>query len=379
MMERAAVALLCALAFTLPWEKSVVIPWLGTATKLVGALTLTATLLTRNFRPSNLPLVLATLFAAWSATTWFWSLDSAATASRAATYVQLLAMMWIAWQVCRTEERQRLVLQAYVAGAAVASLTAIFRYSQNLQTYYRRYAAAGFDPNDFAFTVAFAIPIALYLARSKPWVYRAAAVLFCAAILLTASRTALVATYIALAIMLLWRSERWTAAALAILFTAGALWLAPRESRQRLATIGTEVQKGSTLHNRTRIWKTGLKALKQAPVRGAGSGAFPQAVKPWLGVPPVPGHEYVAHNVFLSVLVETGLIGFALYALLLSALIVFVLVLRSPERLLWLSVAAMWLLAASTLTWEHRKPWWLFAGLIAAQWARAYREEQRVA
>ena len=111
----------------------------------------------------------------------------------------------------------------------------------------------------------------------------------------------------------------------------GNVRLAPAASRQRLATIGAELVQG-TLHKRTTIWKAGLRAWKQRPVAGVGWGAYPDAVKPELGVPPIAGHEYVAHNSFLSVLVETGLPGFALWMLLLAALALYVWVMPAPER-----------------------------------------------
>ena len=90
-------------------------------------------------------------------------------------------------------------MAAYVAGAAVASVLTILRFAQGLQTYYRRYAATGFEPNDLGLTVALSIPLALYLAlRGRGplrWVWRGAVALAIAAILLSASRTALVVSY----------------------------------------------------------------------------------------------------------------------------------------------------------------------------------------
>jgi O-antigen ligase len=151
-------------------------------------------------------------------------------------------------------------------------------------------------------------------------------------------------------------------------------WLAPTASRERIATTTTEITRG-TLHKRTQIWKAGVFAAKQRPLVGVGAGAYPDAVRPWLGVPPIPGHEYVAHNTFLSVFVETGIAGAALYAALLVTFAAFVWVLPYTHRMLWATTLLVWAIGATTLTWEQRKPWWLMLGLVMAQWARTFRPE----
>jgi O-antigen ligase len=277
----------------------------------------------------------------------------------------------------------RVLLLVWVAGAAVAAAATLVRYSQGLQTYWKRYAAPGFDPNDLGITVALAIPVALYLAmESRPavaWACRGAVLLCSAAILLSASRTALIATGAAFTfIVWTWRRSAWaqrvSGLILALLVVAGAVALAPKESRQRIATTATEITRG-TLHKRTQIWKAGVRAFRQRPVLGAGAGAYPDAVEPFIGVPPVPGHEYVAHNSFLSVLVETGLPGFALYGLFLLTLALFVWVLPGTERALWATALLVWALGASTLTWEHRKPSWLLPALVSVQWAHSFRRD----
>jgi O-antigen ligase len=149
---------------------------------------------------------------------------------------------------------------------------------------------------------------------------------------------------------------------------------APAPQRTRLATIPHEMTRG-TLHDRTRIWKAGLKAFrahKRTLAVGVGAGAYPAAVRPWLGVPDLPGFQYVAHNTFLSVLVETGAFGFLLYGGLLAVLAGFVWIMPRPERALWAVALAVWATGVTTLTWEHYKPGWLIMSLIATAWARSY-------
>jgi O-antigen ligase len=159
-----------------------------------------------------------------------------------------------------------------------------------------------------------------------------------------------------------------------LLLIGGATMFAPEAARQRIATTTTEIRRG-TLHSRTVIWKAGLRAWRSRPVTGAGAGAYPDVVRPLIGVPGRPGHEYVAHNVFLSVLVETGIVGLALFGLALALLALFVWALRDGDRLVFTAAAAVWLAGAVTLTWEHRKPTWLLPALICSMWVRSFREE----
>lgn len=383
-VERAAWVVLWIFVFSIPLEKTVWVPGIGTIARLLGILAFAAGAVAvvrrGRLRRPNLALLLAALFVLWTALTYFWSLAPALTAAQSFTFAQLLAMLWLIWELCRGPQRQAQLMQAYVGGTVLASLDTLIRYAQGQQTYYRRYAATGFEPNEFGLTVALSIPLALYLAGQARgwmrWAYRGAVVMAISAVYLTASRTALIATFIAFGFMVLtWRtserSQRVSCAVLFALLILGLVRFAPTASRQRLATIPTELTQG-TLHNRTQIWKAGLKVLRRHAILGVGSGAYPEAVRPALGTPSVPGHRYVAHNTFLSVLVECGAIGFAIYALLLGVLVTFVWMMPSAERALWLVMLAVWAAGVSTLTWEQRKPGWLLFALITTGWARSF-------
>ena len=377
--------LLCLFVFSIPWEKSVQMPGIATLSHLFGILAFaTAAVVAQrrgSLRPPNLALGLAAVFVLWSALTYFWSLDRQATAMRAATLVELLAMVWLIWDTCRDSRLQTRLMQAYIWGAVVASAGAGLRFFHGQQTYYLRYAAAGFDPNDFGLILALSIPLALYLALRTGslmrWCYRVAVLVVLCALLLTGSRTALVAAFVAFGFALwTWRTadraQRTSGALLFLFLLLGLYRFAPVATRQRLATVTTELTRG-TLHNRTMIWKAGLKVLRRHPVLGIGAGAYPEAVRPTLGTPGVPGHQYVAHNTFLSVLVECGAIGFAAYALMLGTLAMYVWTLPPAERALWAIMLAVWAVGVSTLTWEHYKPSWLIVALIMTEWGRPWR------
>jgi O-antigen ligase len=360
----------------------------GTITRLLGVLAVLAGVATviqrRTIRRPNLALMLAAAFVLWNAMTLFWSYAPAATEAKVLTLGQLLVMFWLIWELCGTAARQTALMAAYVAGAMVASVLTILRYAQGLQTYYRRYAATGFEPNDLGLTVALSIPLALHLAlRGRGplrWVWRGAVALAIAAILLSASRTALVVSFAGFGYSLwTWRksdlSQKVSCVVLLSLLVLGPLYLAPLSSRQRLATLLAEDTTGN-LHSRKQIWKAGLRVfLFERPLLGVGAGGYPEAVRPQLGTPARAGHQYVAHNTYLSVLVESGVIGFGLFAITILVLVAFVWMLPSAERALWSVMLLVCGVGVTTLTWEHRKPVWLIAALITTAWARSFRPE----
>jgi O-antigen ligase len=107
-----------------------------------------------------------------------------------------------------------------------------------------------------------------------------------------------------------------------------------------------------------------------------GAGAYPEAVRPWLGRPSLAGHEYVAHNTFLSILVECGAIGLGLFAALAGATALFVRMMPRTERALWTAMLAAWAIGVSTLSWEQRKPGWLLLALITTQRAPSFRQTE---
>jgi O-antigen ligase len=381
----AAGALLWALVFSLPLEKGIEFPGLGTISRILGwaafAVGGIAVVRRRPLRAPNAALALGAAFTAWSALTWLWSVGRPATAMRAATMAQLFAMAWLVWEFCRTRRALFGLMAAYLAGCSASSLWTVVRAVLNQQTNYRRFATAGFDPNDLGVTLALALPMALYLAArtrgAAPWLCRAAAALCMGAILLTASRTALVAGVAAFLFSILtWRRSNWSnriaSLALVALFALGAARMAPPASRQRLATLPGELA-GGTFHDRTRIWKAGVRLLKRHAALGIGAGAYPDAVAATLGRSPIPTQPYTAHDTFLSVLVETGAAGLLLFGGLLLVLVFFAWMMTPWERALWLTSLLVWMVGVSTLTWEHRKPAWLLFALIMASWALIFR------
>lgn len=382
--ERVAWLLLCALVFTLPWEKGVLLPAVGSISRAIGLATFAVAVIAvwqrGALRAPNLVLILGALFVAWCAASWGWSLDRTATFTKTITLVQVWALLWLLWEFARNAKRQGQLMAAYLAGAVVGASIGIIRYEMHLQTYYRRYAATGFDPNDFGLLLAISLPMALYLGFGARgwwrWLCYGAAVVVIAAILLTASRTALLASFASFVFVAwTWRhtalSQRIASLALLAFLLLSLFQFAPTASRNRLATIPQEVTQGN-INNRKQIWKSGARVWLKHPLAGVGAGAYPEAVRPQLGTPSVPGARYVAHNTFLSVLVETGVFGFALWIAMLGCLTAFVWMMPLPERAFCAVLLVVWAIGVSTLTWEHYKGTWLVVGLVMTAWPRAW-------
>jgi O-antigen ligase len=373
---KVAFALLWLFVCSFPVEKTIEIPGLGNISKVLGTLALgagfLAVVIDGRIRVMSRAHAVLAMFVMWSAVTLRWSLDPDSTTVKALTCAQLLGMAWLIWEFCASESQVTRLMQAYVFGTLYAAVNTLMRYQLARQTYYQRYAADGFDPNDFALTLALSIPMSYALGlRSKglrAWLYWAQLGLVSLTILLSASRTGFLASCVAASIVPLTFAYTRRRQKLVILTGALAAVLTlmavvPASSWQRLSTIGSEVQSGS-LNDRGLIWRSGLTVYRDHWLAGVGSGAYPRSVEPLLGWP--ARWLIVAHNTFLSVLVETGIVGFLLFAGFLALLLQAVWRTEGVNRMVWIVTLAVWFIGVNTLTWEIRKPTWLIFALALA-------------
>jgi O-antigen ligase len=373
-MRTIAVWLSLILIFMIPWENSVIIAGLGTLTRVTGlfvaAFWVVTVLATGRFRKLHSFHLAAYLFVLWNAVSAFWSFGIEETIQRIKTYFQLVGLALILWDLYTTPATLAAGLQAYVLGACVSTGSTVANYlAGNVvrgAVTTDRYAGAGLDANELALILALGIPVAWHLVTSagngkKSYIMRLVncvyipAALF--ATLLTGSRMALFATAPAI-LFILGTFTRLKLSSRVLVFGAliGALFvlqpLAPQTSFDRLATTRTSIAAGD-LGGRVEIWRQGIAVFLEHPLLGVGSGAFPTVVE----------SSTVAHNVFLSVLAEVGMIGFVLFVIVL--VMAAYQAKRQPkwDSKLWLTILLVWAIGVSSLTWEHSKPTWLFLSL----------------
>jgi O-antigen ligase len=298
------------------------------------------------------------------------------------TYIQLLLVLWMIWELAPSRQRVLGLMTGYVLGAYLAAFDTILS-SRKAVSEAARFAAGGADPNENAMVLALALPMAWYLGT----VYRQPLLrLLCRAYLpvaivavgLTGSRGGMLASVTGLVIVPLTMtrlSPTKLALAIVILAVSGALAVkyVPDKLLERLASTGAEVE-DLRFGGRFKLWRAGLHAFTAKPVMGYGTSGFKNAVAPILG--PI---TQVAHNSFLSVLVEQGLMGLLFYSSMFIA--VFLSLLRLPvlERRFGLVLLATLGVTMLPLTWENAKPvWFTLAALLGLAHSRpASREPAR--
>ena len=372
--------LLLLLVFTIPWEDQFVLHGIGTLCRVVGASTFAVGMLAvvidgqiRIPRPSHVALA---AFVIWGALTALWTVDIDVTVASLKTYFQLLVLTWLIYEFAPTWETQRNLLRAFVLGTWVSAAGTVYSYYSASETYWERSVAAGFDPNDLCVIFALSVPMSFYLmtvdtSGLRAWFWRLHPVLVVPAGLLTASRGGFLAICGALVIipLVFRRLPRLTKAVLGIALLLAIVSLAgsiPTARWERIATIPQELSSG-TLGDRRLIWAAGLQLFRERPGAGVGLGAFSSAVNEYLG------SSVVAHNAYLTVLVETGLVGAVLLGIALVLMVGQLRRLEYPERRLWWITILTWSVGAMSLSWAQRKPTWFLFALLAASCRPLFR------
>ncbi|MGH8580919.1 MAG: O-antigen ligase family protein [Gammaproteobacteria bacterium] len=374
-----AVAFRASLLFILllPFENSVFIPVLGSLAKVAGLFLAASWLLTvitegRVRKPHLIHLIML-LFVLWVGLSVFWSIDPVGTVRRFFTYLQLVCVVFIIWDLYTTPTALRAGLQAYVFGAFIAALNTYYNYSQSNEFYFQRYTAGDLQVNHLGIALALGIPIAWYLTlfKDKGWMgywlrlvdyaYVPAAGL---AISLVASRASFLMSlggFIFIFMSLV--SSRTHVRILlfgALLASFFALApLVPEDSIGRsagwLASPLMSARNTGRPEGRLQTWRAGLAISSQRPVLGVGSGGFKEANDE-------TGHE--PHNLVIALLAELGPIGLILFVSVLMLSVYHAMLQPKPTRGLWLTVLFGLAIALATHNAEGQKQTWLLLGLV---------------
>lgn len=372
-MRPVTFALSLVLVFMIPWEGTVRLAGGTTGAAIVGAMLglswLALVFTTRRLRLPHRFHVVMYFFVLWNAISVLWSERVGSTVSQVVTWAQIFLFVYILWDLYRTRESVLAALQAYVLGVYVAIGGAILnlRSDRAFYTHYERFSpGTEVNPDGFGFIIALGIPMAWYLAvhrrphGSRFWGivnygYIPTAFLGLA---LAGTRTALIASIPGMAFGLFSLTRltlRIRISAFLLLLVAIAVMLPfvqPLRSFQRFGTTYTEITEGD-LNNRIPNWQEGLESFLENPVLGVGSGTYRL----------VNTRGKVAHNSFLSVLAEVGLVGLVLFGGVLAIAISQGKRHSKFDARFWLTLLVVWSIGASTLSFQDRKATWLILSL----------------
>jgi O-antigen ligase len=249
-----------------------------------------------------------------------------------------LAYLFVCIVVSRASRRElQLVLMSLaIAGALVAVAAILNTGSQVVVDNGDRIvgrASSGFaHPNVLAFFLVMSMPQAIVLAGRGPLVKRlamgAAAAAIFVGLLLTLTRSALVGGGISLIVLLTWPQFRRLAGVTAIVAVFAFVVLGPQAPSatsevsvlsQRLSTVNAS---GLQRDPRIPIWRATPGIIAGHPIFGVGEGNFPNAAEQLDLLDPANELPYDhAHDIFLTVAAELGLVGLAVFLVFLFLIV----------------------------------------------------------
>jgi O-antigen ligase len=266
------------------------------------------------------------LFVGWSLISATWAENPGAAVVGFTRYLPNAMLFLIVFAAVRTREHLLWVVGAFVIGAFLSGLYGLIVPAPPQDI--GRLAGAGGDPNETAAAMVAGLALATALGiavRGKPLVRLACAVagVICMlALFLTSSRGGLIALGVALiAAVFLGGRRRGTmlfAALGAVLVTVFYFaTIAPDSVRERV----THPEGGT---GRVDIWTVGWRMVQDNAIEGVGSGNFTTASIHYLLEPGallrddfIVDTPKVAHNTYLQVLAELGVVGFVLFVTIL--------------------------------------------------------------
>lgn len=320
----------------------------------------------RNFSAFNL---FALLLAVWYLVGIWWTPDLQWGMEILKTYIMLIMMSFMFTYLINNEYKFRWTYQSYVLGTVVATGIIFNNYLNGVTgPYYNRYTVEHIETDNMAIILALGIPMAVWLYTQYqnklarllnvlfiPWIFYG--------IFLTGTRTGLVTGMIG--IMYLAFTQRKASfnlkmiyVGLAISLAVAVVSLAPKASVERIFSLGKSLKSGD-LNYREVIWQHSFSAWSDNPILGNGTGSLGNVLNSY--------HvEFKwAHNAYIQMLTENGLVGLILYLLMLASLLYYALKCELETKFflltLWVTIAVSQL----TLHSQNLKEIWFVWSVIA--------------
>jgi len=273
---------------------------------------------------------LALAFLGWSAISVAWSQSSSEALTSVLRYTLDAFLLPIAFTAIRDRRDAVRILAAIVIGATVAAVSAIVAPPPPESAVYGRATGTVGDPNELAAALLVGLVISLafavnrHISASLRVLSGISAALCLTGILVSLSRGGLIATACALLIAVAvggrWRRRILALGGmLAVLAVGYFAFVASLPAQQRVLDIS-----GGGGTGRLDLWTVGLRMIEAHPVRGVGTGQFALSSVHYLLRPGliesgafILETPKVAHNTYLNIVAELGVVGGALFVAIL--------------------------------------------------------------
>jgi O-antigen ligase len=336
----------------------------------------------------------ATFFAGWALASTLWAANVSQAAADGVRLLLGVALVFVVFAAVRQARDARWVVWGYLAGATAAALVGLVQPADN-----ERLVGSLGEPN---FLAAMLLPAFVFTVFATGWTTNVVqrwllgllGVLFLVSIFLTQSRGGLIALGVAIVAGVVLGGPRRRMFALfgGLAAAVGLAYYALFASDYALERL-TNPGRGT---GRADLWSVATGVIGDNPVVGVGAGNFP-VVAPQYAAEPInlPDARLlvdtpkVAHNTYLGVFAELGVVGLALFALVVLGSLVLlwraggVFARRGDVQLELISravlVSLVGMLAAFVfLSGEYEKQLWLLLGLAVALHGLARRRGRTI-
>jgi O-antigen ligase len=269
-------------------------------------------------------------FLGWSAISIAWSHSTSVGLESLMRYALDAALIPIAYTAVRNRQDAVHVFAAIVVGATIAAVSALLAPPAAESAVAGRATGTVGDPNELAAALIVGLAVAMAFAVNRSFSVRqralaGVAAAFClTGILISLSRGGLIGLGAALVIAVV-VSGRWRrrvlefGGALALLAVGYFAFFASLPAQERVLNVT-----GGNGSGRLELWTVGLRMIEAHPVDGVGTGQFQLSSVHYLLRPGlfesgtyILSTPKVAHNTYLNIAAELGIVGGALFVAIL--------------------------------------------------------------
>lgn len=278
-------------------------------------------------------------------------------------YALMVALL--VFQLVQDRQGLQRVYLAFLVGSFWLIYMMVKDYQVTAQTV--RHEIKDFDANEVSVKLAMVMPLAIHLLiQSRQWWSRLTGLVYIPAamftILITGSRTGSIIMLIGLLgfVPVVKRSGLIGKAASVLAVVVALIVIAqviPPKTIERIFTTGKEISSG-TLNERSVIWANAYEEWEESPLYGHGLGSFRRIINPY-------NVDYTAHNSYVAITAEQGIIGLCLYLTVIGSVAVCAWRLSGDDRLLMVSMLLVMVIGQMSLTLQDRMHIWLGYALIA--------------